>query len=445
MLRHARAALCVLIMISGCQAPVRAPQRDDLRDIATELHRSVARVWPRTAEIWPGVDFSNHVLVFTDGKRAWAIDRERMNDAPVDQVAMPGPGGFQMTQWEGRNAVVIRAPDKLPDDVRAGALELFDTASHEQFHTYVQNSWQSIRQEVETRGETYPLRVEPRIYRMLVANELHAAASDPSKRQAHLAAAAHWQATWQTEFPDEAERMRKTDIKEGTAAYFGTMAAGMAFANNPSDVTARRQYVVQDRKAMRDRVFDLEPYTIGAAALLVADELELSVKPGFANNQRTPAQVALTDVAPVTQTIPVDLRERVRAQTEEQNSALSEIMDPFLKAYQDKANPLLSVSVTAQQAWGSFSPVGFYGAETIAPAVTLIPTEEIGFTLPSGTIEVKEMTVGLKGNDFLVPLDMSQSGVELSGDKLTVNTPNLRGSIQVTSENMNGRHLLRAK
>ncbi len=281
-------------------------QGDELPMLAQEVQRGVAKAWTRSGEIWPGVDLANHAIILTDGTRALAVDREGVTEAPMAGITAPYQGGFDFVRWQGRDAVVLTP---YPGE---GATELFETASHEAFHHYVQDDWASLRmlQGGSSRAERYPLRAEPRILRMQLANELIAAWSDPAGRAGHLSAAAHWHAQWAQKYPDEEQELRATDLAEGSAEYFGLRAGALADGTEPA------------LNPMQDKNKQYESYAIGTAALLIADQTGQPVKRELSLEARTPAAAVLAGVDPVGQAPPADLAQRVQAQTETETRPL---------------------------------------------------------------------------------------------------------------------------
>ncbi|WP_162907396.1 hypothetical protein [Allorhizocola rhizosphaerae] len=392
-----------------------AAQQDLLAVLAQQLQKDVAKVWTRTGEIWPGVDFANHAIVLTDGSRALAIDREGATETPMQDITAPQPGGFAFTTWQGRDAVVLTP---YPGQT---ARELFETASHEAFHQYVQDDWASLRQlqGAGSRAERYPLRAEPRVLRMQLANELIAG---------HLPAAAHWHTQWAQRYPEEEQELRATDIAEGSAEYFGRRAAALAADTTPA------------LKPMQDKNKQYESYAIGAAALLLADQTGRPAKQDLSREVRTPAAVVLDGVTPAAQPVPAGLAQRIQAQTDAENAALAGILDPYLKAYQEK-RPLLVVPGASLA--GSFQPTGFFQVEGVPDEI--LTETSAAFDLSTGGFEIRGVTVGMDGGDFLVPIEPGQPGVELTDGKLIVDTPDMRGSFQVKEELTDGRRLLRAQ
>lgn len=407
--------------------PAPVAQSEPMRPFLQELQRSVAKVWPRTGEIWPGVDFSQHVLLISTGDRTWAVDRAGVTEAPLDQVKHPEAGGFRFQQLDGRNAVVLSARGDEPAEV---APMMFELASHESFHEYVQQSWPSLQQLQGTggRGERYPLRAEPRVFRTQLANELIAAWAEPTNRAGHLSYADHWQVQWAQRYADEEVQLRATDISEGTAEYFGLRCAAMAADTVPL------------LKPLNDKNKQYESYAIGAAALLVADQTGQSIKEMLSQEARTPAAALLAEVEPAEQAVPEDLRRRIETQTEAENEALGAEIEPIIQAYREK-RPLLAVPSSALA--GSFSPGGFFTADEVPG--TIATATDAAFDLSSGLLQIAGMTVVLDQNEFRFPIDLDQPGIRVSDDKLLIETGNMRGSIRFTSETVDGRQLLRAQ
>lgn len=453
----------------GETAPVRAaaarPSASPvvLESIAGDVHKYVSQVWPRTSRIWPGMDFSRHVLLLSDGKQTVAIDTaSRQRVAPgalkAAKVSIPAPGGFAMAEWKGKNAVIYRLPTAsaaaqlreettglTSPNVPAFAFEL---ATHEQFHSYVQlgkQPWASLGKLSESedgRDELYPLQAEPRLQRAMVYNSLLSAYQQPEQRKKHLAAAAYWHDQWATKYPKEQEIQAGTDLLEGTTQYVETLAGAMALAKDPENADQVRKVLVNTMKPLKVASKSDEPYAIGAAALLNAAAMgQAQVKRELTNEAATPASKVLDGITPSPQADPADLKRSITVSVTEQNKKLAATIEPFIKGMQNKKSWILMLPDDALQ--GSMD-AEFYTTDELPISIKNKATAN--FRTPSGPITLDEATTAeLKKNGktyYPVPLDPSSDKLSLKGNKLTLKDKHLAGTVTVTAKTENGQRFL---
>lgn len=170
------------------------------------------------ARVWPGIDWSELQILFSDSKAtdAWLVGRAYREparvskDQTIEDMFEPGfTSGF--LEFRGRHTLAV-STDRGPDEasVRTAVTGLFREA--------VQAEWDNPV--FDDRGHLFPLLPEPRYFRRMVqenllrALELLAAGRDPRPA---LETAAWWQARWKKYFPEELAF--RTEASDGTALY----------------------------------------------------------------------------------------------------------------------------------------------------------------------------------------------------------------------------------
>lgn len=476
--RVARAlAACVLCTCAGCStgdtssaettAARASASPADLAGEAEQIQKYVAQVWPRTGRIWPGMDFSRHVLLLTDGKEAWAIDKASRQKVTLESLkdnktSLPSPGGFAMTNWKGRNAVIIRlrtpeAAAKLREETTGltspdvPAFD-FEFATHEQFHTYVQlgdRPWTSLGKlsqgDGDGRDELYPLQAAPRLQRAMIYNSLLAAYQQPKKQTEHLAAAAHWQEKWASEYPQEKKTQEQTDLLEGTTQYVETMAGAMALVEDSENTGQVRDFLTRTLKPMKVASKSEETYAIGAAALLNADAMgKPQMKQALTTEAATPASWLLKDVDPSPQPAPKDFKKSIERSITQQNRQLATTIEPFVQAMQDKKSWILMLPDEALQ--GSMD-ASFYTTKKLP--ISIKNNAYATFRLHSGEVVLDKTTTGELKRDgktyYAIPLNPADKNISLDGEKLTLKDPRLAGNVTVKVKTDDGQRMLYAQ
>lgn len=439
-----------------------------LDDSADRLQKDVAKVWRHMDRIWPGTDYAEHVLLVTDGKGAWAITpqgKSRVTLAELKQrnIAVPRAGGFTMTDWDGHDAVVValEAQDYargLPDRDPSGMFPkdatslLFDTATHEQFHAYVQQDgdktrWKALAKPLEGsdvtgRATYYPVREQETLYRTLLYNSLLDAGRDATRRSHHLQAAAWWEQQLAKTLPEQHRALSRTDVLEGTANYVGKLA--FVQANAEGSLDAARQAYFTSLKHITDPAKiqgDTGSYYIGLAALLLADHLGSGarVKQQSESSGKTPQQLLLKDVTPKKQPVSEGLEARARAQAQTVNQELGEVLDPLAQVYAEPSTVLLRLP--AKAARSDFQSSGYYKADKLPFTVALGSTGSL--TLEGGSLEVKDTSVGFDGTDLVLMLDPAT--VRHNGSNLTVDADDAKGTFAVSGSRRDGHQVFTAR
>lgn len=392
-------------------------------------------------------------MLLSDGKAAWSIDKDGFNSVPFEElekkdVSVPQPKGFGMLTWEGRNAVIVRAPEgkdltdpaKDPTGLESAdpVLNTFALATHEQFHTYAQQGktpWKSLEElSGGGREELYPLNAEPRLQRAMVYNSLLAAYEEPDERREHLSAATYWHQQWAKKYPDEDKTQAGIELLEGTAKYFELAAVAMAAADDPENAGQRRDHLTGALKPMKLAFKNVEPYAIGALALLVAQD-EQEVKKSLAETPATPLSKVIGGVAPAGQTAPEDVKAGIEESVAKSNEELGNEIEPFMRNFKDPEKWLLMAPV-GDLVNQNLSGMGFYTTEELP--VSIVPKARGAFKFTTGKLTLDGTTtaqIELNGEGyFAIPLDPEDESVSLDGNKLALKGPHAEGSFTVRSE-----------
>jgi hypothetical protein len=456
--------LAAVLAASGCadhshQAPTIS-KATAVAPVATEMQRFVAKVWPDSARIWPGVVLKDRRIVIGDGRTARLITVEGVKnlgaaDLTRHQVEIP-PSGSLYTNWDGHPAVVINSADpsyaQEAKDERASLSEiLFGAATDELFH-----SWQQRGRPLNgyaMRGTEYPLAVTPRLYRAMIYEDLVAAVHDSKQKQQRLANAAYWYGKWQKSFADEAKRAVPTDASEGAAGYFDAVAAAMVRGADRKKPEELREHVgyqsLEQGMDLRRLSVDGEAAPLGALAGLLLDGRP--EKPHAVPWQRqvaagqTPLNLLLQGVAPVPEQPSDGLRQAIQDELAKQNSDLIPRFNPLVRSYNDSGDALLLVPL--ETATGDLETGGYYTTKNVP--YTMLSRLSGTFRFPSGRLTAKEASVltgTVGGHQYvIVPFDPGRAKTKLSDDRLNLRTSGLRGTFKVRPHKLNGREGLIAQ
>ncbi|RFU88282.1 hypothetical protein DY218_02435 [Streptomyces triticagri] len=437
-----------------------------VKELTDSVQQDVAKVWPHTGRIWPGVDFSDHQVLLSDGSTTYALDAKGMKpvsaqDLKQNKIDIPSPDSFDVVTWQGKPALIIRPAKDLGAGQKADPTGLtarepaysFGLASHEQFHPYVQNApkspWTSLQKLEKSAGdrtELYPLKPEPRIARAMVYNSLLSALQQPKERDAFLAEAAYWNTKWTKNYPEDAEGQEATDLLEGTAKYFEQSAIAMAAVDRPGDPAQVRAYLAKTLKPMKVASKGIEPYAIGTVALLNADAKGLDVKESLTTEPTTPLAALLKGVKPAgSQSAPADVTRGIEQGVQASNKELGPLIEPFVADVQDKSKSVLMLPVESVS--GSVGGKGFYTTEELPISIT--PKARATFKSKTGTVRVDGATVGEIDEDdkgyFAVPLDLDDADAALDGTRLTLKAEGLSGTVTVKAATNDGQQFLYAQ
>jgi hypothetical protein len=447
--RRGAAAIAFAGLVAGCSGGDREPatmtKATALAPVAKEIQHAVAKVWPESADIWPGTVLKDRVIILGDGKGTKLISVDgvtNLTPAKLAQkkVTMPATGSSFAT-WDGHPAVVINAADpSYAADAQAAHVglsnALFQAATDEMFHA-AQPRLGQARQEL--RGTEFPLAVTPRLYRAMIYNDLLQAYLDPDRRKQWLGNAAYWKASWERAYPAEVKRAATTDVGEGAAGYFEGVATAMAMGADRDDRDEMRKHVAfepLDKSLDPGQLtLDGEGAALGGVAGLLLDDTHKEWKKELTRGGKTPLNMLLQGVAPVPEQPSDGLRRSIQDVLAKRNSDLIPRLNPLVSAYQDKSRPLLMIPLNA--ATGDLDAGGYYTAREVPYA--MLAGLSGTFRLPGGTLRANEASVlegQVGGRPYLiVPIEKkAQDGSR----KVRLDTRALTGTVRVTAQSAAG-------
>jgi hypothetical protein len=446
--------------VAGCAGNSRqtAPRSTAtaLVPVANEVQQHVAKVWPQAGRIWPGVVLKDRRIILGDGRSARLITVDGVStlDARTlasKKVALPANGSLYTT-WDGHPAVAINAADpSYVQAARAGGVSLsqvlFGAATDELFHSWQQrgNAYHDHR----LRGTEYPLAVTPRLYRAMVFNDVLAAYRDPHQRTQRLGAAAYWYGRWAKEFPGEAERAVFTDVYEGVAGYFDTVASAMADGADRDDRKDIRAHVaftpIDEAPDPRSLTIDGEAGPLGALSGMMLDETRKGWQREIGQGGLTPAGLLLRGVTPVAEKPSDGLRQSIQNVLAQQNSDLIPRFTPLVRAFNNDHDALLLVPLDT--ATGDLETGGYYTAKDVP--YSLLARLSGTFQFTTGRLHADQASVltGMVGKDqyLIVPIDTDHANSRLSDGRLDLSSGPLTGTFQVKAEKVGGRRQLVAR
>ncbi|OKK02519.1 hypothetical protein AMK26_23045 [Streptomyces sp. CB03234] len=282
----------------------------------------------------------------------------------------------------------------------------------------------------------------------MVYNSLLAAYQEPGeRRRKHLAAAAHWQRSWAATYPDEAKTQPMLDAMEGSARYFESMAVAMASVEGPDDPAQVRGRLTGTLKPLRAVNKNFEPYAVGANALFTADAMGLNARRILVEEPEpvTPQDIVLKGVVPAAQPLPPDVKRGIEDSAAALDRKLAPDIEPFVAGMNDKSKWILLAPLSA--ATGTLGGTGFYTTDELP--LTIVTKARLHFRLRGGNLGIDGVTVAevpMQGQLYYgTPLDPRDRDVSLKGGTLTLTSPRLKGTFQVTSRTDEGQRFLYAR
>lgn len=399
--------LLLVVLAAGSIAVQAAGRGSTERTESTEAYarrmiEATVMAWPALAKMFETTRvFADVQLLVSDGRQAWLMNARGGHEVDMPAVVALGLPfeyrRFEKIEWQGRPAVFIGLGQHVPtDEVQrlkhpAAVPELFDLATHEAFHFYVEDDW--ARGPLSERSTLYPALVEPRMYRNRVIRHLLAATRGEADA---LGRASYWYRRWLSEFADEAERIRDTDRSEGSARYVESVAQLLAMGLEPRspewEARLLRQLIPLGRADYL--AVDHESYTLGLLAGYLLDRRRLDWLPRVAQGE-TPVGLLLGPIAPISDAPDESLDQRIRESLVGVNHQVAEAVEPFLRRFNDPASRYLLVPGTAMR--------GSFGSEHSFRLVGMPETIETGvdalFALKDGRIGFRAATVATQLKD----------------------------------------------
>lgn len=326
-------------------------------DIAENIAEKVKLHWPHMDKVWSGYDYTKHnlILFYSDElgsiKEAWLINSEgsRQLDAKeFEDITPPQPDGFAPLQFEDKPSIAMNLDDISLTQGDA-AEQTYRTATHELVHFYYHVD--GLTDAEGSRFQKFPIDKTPRLYRAMVYKNLREAFFAPDLAEDHLAKAKYWYEKWKSEFNDEYEDIKGTDIIEGTARYVENIGSFI------TDQTSDEDFVKGAAASIDYSAFfstaDAESYEIGYLSALLLDRNNPQWKESFYESGKTLEETLFENISEKEEEIDATLEKNATQEIETINSQTESDISELIKAQEDSTIPYLKINVTKSD--GSFS------------------------------------------------------------------------------------------
>jgi hypothetical protein len=265
---------------------------------------------------------------------------------------------------------------------------------HEGFHFLSdQNDWNVPG---GSRATAYPEPWEPRYVRAELKRSLRASLEDGAGYEA----AAHWQARWLAEFPDESDAIRSYDVTEGGAEYASVVSSVLsALGCEATDDEIMAEAIANLDGAFQGTGFSpgREAYDLGVLAGLLLRRDEVVGWEDEQENGTPPVEQVLDGVMPEAQADDAALQGEVQDEVDARNIQVGMEIDPMLEAL--TSPEYYRVVVSFNWIAGSFGVGGFYFLADVENNPDVILTLSAMLTPPSG------VAIALTGETSLVGVD----------------------------------------
>lgn len=459
------------IVLSACTAPGNKPVEDDAKTIPDEkpiedqkddsaasggtqpegalvavlapLHEKVKKHWPHMDKVWPGYDYKNHNLLIFDYdemmevREAWLLNVDTMRKLEANEyenIQLPQMGGYAELQFEGKPSISMGIDSQSKDLGLED--EVYKVATHELVHFYYQ-SQANVSFETN-RASSYPIDPTPRLYRQMLFHRLIAAYDHPDQEAEYLAKAKYWLEKYKSEFAEEYNATRSTDIVESSARYSENLA------NLIGDDLDQKAFVeAMQPMIFRNAIFDsasAEGYEIGFIAGLILDRQGVEWKKDFYKNDQLIEEVLLAKVETQEDAADKDFETKLKAEIDKVNQEAQAALGSILKAKDDKSIPYLKLDISQSMAsFGASGSLMFDGMEVMTGYTSSYQIGEQRLTINNLSV-VQDM----EGEHIylIIPLTMEH---KLEGDVLTIDTPELKlDGVKVQQSQEDGRSILTA-
>ena len=464
--------LAVGIVLSACTAPVSKAVDEDAKPVTdgkidkdpeedpspagnpntdsalagaiAGVHQLVKKHWPHMDKVWPGYDYKNHkMLIFDfdemmDVREAWVLNVDTMRKLDAQEYQdfqLPQVDGYSELKFEGKPSIAMGLDS---DFLESGSVaEIYKVASHELVHFYYQGQ---AKIGFETsRAQTYPIDSAPRLYRQMLFHRLIDAYDHPDQEVEYLAKAKYWLEKYKSEFAEEYQAIRSTDIVESTARYIENLA------NVIGDDLDEKAYVeAMQPMILRDMLFDSadgESYEIGFIAGLILDRQGVEWKTDFYKADKTVEELLLDKIEAQAEEPDESFASKLKAKIEQSNQENESHLASVIKAKDDKSIAYLKLDVSESMAsFGSTGALFFDDKEVMTGY-------ECSYLVGDKRIDLNGVSVIQDMGDYnlylLIPLDMEYS---LEGNVLRVDSAQLKADgIKVEQSQQDGRTILLVK
>lgn len=338
------------------------------------IFSATRKAWPVLEKVWETDLYRKLRLVVADDKNAWAIDSENLIKIPYSEIQQRNLSveymHYQVIQWpDGRPTLYVGLGTKLPyaeesrfQSERNPVPEIFNVATHEAFHFFVQqNIWRKTESDDDSRATPFPVQAAERYYRNSIIRALYAALDGTENSLGH---ARYWFDLWKKLHPEDARLIRQTDIIEGSAKYIEVIAEVISQGNILD--TMEFQYAFT-RKIKDDAISihtqsDSESYVIGALSGFILNMKERGWQSRVAQGT-PPLDILLENTRPVAQEGDKKVASELEHEIKRMNTKLASAIDNFDKAYHYAGATRILI---CSELSGSYSiSQGFFRTESI--------------------------------------------------------------------------------
>lgn len=426
-------------------SPAGDPKTDSaLAGAIAGVHQLVKKHWPHMDKVWPGYDYKNHNMLIVDFdemmevREAWVLNVDTMRKLTVQEyqnLQLPQVGGYAELKFEGKPSIAMGVDS---NDLESGSeAEIYTVATHELVHFYYQGE---AKFGIETsRAQSYPIDPAPRLYRQMLFQRLIDAYDHPEQEAEYLAKAKYWLEKYKSEFVEEYQAIRSTDIIESTARYSENLANVIG-----DDLDEKAFVEAMQPMILRDSIFesaDGESYEIGFLAGLILDRQGVDWKKDFYKADKGVEELLLEKVEAQAEEPDETFASKLKAKIEQSNQENESHLASIIKAKDDKSIAFLKLDVSESMA--SFGATGaiFFDDKEVMTGY------QCSYLVGDQRIDLNGISViqDMEGYNLylIIPLDMEYS---LEGNVLRVDSAQLKADgIKVEQSQQDGRTILLVK
>ncbi|EUM08119.1 hypothetical protein L465_03651 [Enterobacter sp. BIDMC 29] len=434
---------CIFFLISLSGAGQAAGKDITTEEYVNSIYSATRQAWPVLENVWDTHVYRQLRLIVADDHNAWAIDSKSLTKLPYSEIQqrhLPVDYmHYQEIQWpDSRPTIYVSLGTTLPPEEKARFQSetkpvpaLFNVATHEAFHFFVQaNVWKKISPDNDSRATLYPVQGTPRFFRNSIIRSLYATLQGDQNGLGH---ARYWFDLWKKLYPDDANRIRQTDVDEGSARY--VEIAAEIIAQGQRFNTAEFQHALINK--MKDEInfiythSDSESYPIGALSGFILDMKKMKWQSSVVQGM-PPLDILLGSIPPITQQADRKLEAEVNQEVNKISNKVGAAIDNFIKAYN---YPRVIKIFVSSELSGSYSlSGGFFRTKTIPHDLMVGLSSSANWT--GGSYSVKEVVAAAIDNSpdyrgkrgFLIlyvgKLPPSEKGrLILKTGKLSLNIP----------------------
>lgn len=439
---------CIFCIIGLSGTSLASQKVINVEDYVDSVYLATSKTWPLLEKVWDTPVYRKLRIVIADDHNAWAIDSKSLLKIPYSEIVhrhLPVEFmHYQDIEWsDGRPTLYISMGASLPlDEIKRFQTEqnpvplLFNIATHEAFHCYVQQGkWRKEMVDKDSRATPYPIESAPRFYRNSIIRSLYSALQDNPKG---LGQARYWFDQWKKQYPDEAERIRQIDVKEGSARYIETAAEIIAKGKefNTSEFRLALHQKFRDEENIISTTADTESYLIGAMAGFILDRKKTPWQ-ALVTQGTPPLDILIRDVKPIIQQADSNLKHAVEREITKENKTSAAAIESFSQAWHYPAAIKFFISFERS---GSYSVGNHFRTKTIP--YNLMTDFSSSAVWPGGSYSIKQGVAALVENDadfrnkngfFILYTDKLPAP---KGGRLIINTEKLKLNIPYP-ENIN--------